>query len=236
MIPSQVNRARALGALALSLSCAPANNGKQGTGNSSTRADTAVVAAKPAPPDPAIAKADLARIQGRADAPLWVIEVSDFQCPFCKQWHEQTYSAFRDEYVKTGKVRMAYVNFPLNSHPFAWPSAESAMCAGAQGKFWEMHDKLFATQTQWGPLPSPTNFFDSLARSSGVDIAQWRECVSSGRMKPIIQADHDRASQAGARATPSFMIGNQIFTGAQPIEELRRIVDSALVKAGKTTP
>ena len=167
--------------------------------------------------------------------PVWVIEVSDFQCPYCKQWHDQTYAAFRDQYVNTGKVRLAYVNFPLASHVHAWPAAESAMCAGAQGKFWQMHDALFTTQNRWEAMSSPTAMFDSLAQANGLDMKRWRNCVSSGEMKPLIEADHDRASKAGAEATPSFMIGNKILTGAQSLDELRNAIDSALVKAKKTT-
>jgi protein-disulfide isomerase len=229
MIPFQVNLARALVILALVVACAPANSSKQG-------AETGTVArndtTKPAPPaaDTDITRADLARIQGNPNAPLWVIEVSDFQCPYCKEWHDVTYKTFRDELVSTGKVRLAYVNFPLASHQYAWPAAESAMCAGAQGKFWEMHDALFNSQEKWEALPSPAAFFDSLARAQGVDAARWRQCIQSGKMKPLIQADHDRAETAGASATPSFMIGDKLLAGAQPIEEIRRAVDSAMVK------
>jgi protein-disulfide isomerase len=235
MILTQVNRLRLAATVALLLSCKPGAS-TPGNAGSVTRTDTTVARPAAAAPDSNITRADLARIQGSPNAPLWVIEVSDFQCPYCKQWHDQTYATFRNEYVKTGKIRLAYVNFPLNSHRYAWPSAESAMCAGAQGKFWEMHDALFETQHQWEAMPSPEILFDSLARASGIDIPKWRECVTSGKMKPLIQADHDRASKAGAEATPSFMIGDQILAGAQPIDVLRRAIDSALVKAKKTTP
>jgi protein-disulfide isomerase len=181
-------------------------------------------------------KADLARIQGSATAPVWVIEVSDFQCPYCKQWHDETYQVLRDEFVRTGKIRLAYINFPLAQHQFAWPAAESAMCAGAQGKFWEMHDALFSTQSKWEALPSPAMFFDSLARAQGVDAPRWRQCIQSGKMKAWIQADHDRAQTAGAASTPSFIIGDKLLVGAQPITEFRRAIDSALVKGKKPTP
>jgi protein-disulfide isomerase len=187
-------------------------------------------------PDSSVARADLARIQGSVNAPVWVIVVSDFQCPYCKEWHDQAYKAFRDEFVTTGKVRMAYVNFPLNSHINAWPSAESAMCAAAQGKFWEMHDALFETQTRWETMSSPAPLFDSLARTVGVDLARWRDCVTAGKMKALIQADHDRAAKAGAGATPSFLIGDKILAGAQPIDQLRVAIDSALAKSKKTKP
>src|SRR5712671_1317535 len=169
MIPTKLNHIRAFGALALSLACAPAGNAKQASESTTVvRADTTKVAAKPAAPDSNITIADLSRIQGSATAPVWVIEVSDFQCPFCKQWHDETYATLRDELVRTGKVRLAYVNFPLAQHQYAWPAAESAMCAGAQGKFWEMHDALFNTQSKWEALPAPAGFFDSLARAQGV--------------------------------------------------------------------
>jgi len=236
MIPTQVNRIRALGLLTLVLACAP-NNGTKQTAESGTtvRTDTATVPAT-APNDSDGVKADLARIQGSPTAPIWVIEVSDFQCPFCKQWHDETYQKLRDEFVRTGKVRLAYVNFPLAQHSHALPAAEAAMCAGAQGKFWEMHDALFTSQSKWEALPSPAPFFESLARGAGVDVARWRQCVESGKMKPLILADQDRARLAGAASTPSFMIGDKLLVGAQPIENLRSAIDSALAKSKKLTP
>lgn len=242
MIPTYFNRTSALGAMLLAIACAPASSNKQGAESTTVaRTDTAAVAAVAtaaalAPQDSNVTRADLARIQGSPTAPVWVIEVSDFQCPYCQEWHDATYPAFRDEFVKTGKVRMAYVNFPLAQHQRAWPTAEAAMCAGAQGKFWEMHDAVFATQARWESMPAPETLFDSLAKSTGVDVARWRNCIKAGTMKPLIQADHDRAAAAGTTSTPSFMIGNQILSGAQPIEALRRAIDSAMVTSRKPAP
>ena len=236
MIPSQVNRVRALSVLTLVLACARAN-GKQQSAESAaaTRSDTPTVAAAAAPKDSDAVKADLARIQGSPAATVWVIEVSDFQCPFCRQWHEETYQKLRDEFVRTGKVRLAYVNFPLAQHKYALPAAEAAMCAGAQGKFWEMHDALFANQAKWEALPAPAPFFESLARATGVDVARWRQCVQSRKMTPLIMADQDRARIAGAASTPSFMIGDKLLVGTQPIENLRSAIDSAIAKSKKPT-
>jgi protein-disulfide isomerase len=159
-----------------------------------------------------------------------VIEVSDFQCPYCKQWHDETYPALRDQLVKTGKVRLAYVNFPLSMHAQAFPAAEAAMCAGAQDRFWPMHDALFTSQARWESADKPGAVFDSLAQANGVEMKRWRDCVSSGKMRPLIQADHDRASRAGASATPSFMIGDKLLTGAQPLAAIQQAIDSAMVK------
>jgi protein-disulfide isomerase len=230
MIPPQVNRIRWAAGLSLFLACAPANNNRQRSESTSVmRADTAVIANR-TPTDSNITRADLARIQGSATAPVWVIEVSDFQCPYCKQWHDQTYPVLRDQYVKTGKIRLAYVNFPLEMHAHAMPAAEAAMCAGSQDRFWQLHDALFTTQHRWETMPAPAAVFDSLAQANGLDMRRWRDCVVSGRMRPLIEADRDRAARAGASATPSFMIGNQLLTGAQPIDVLKRAIDSAMVK------
>src|SRR4051812_38617112 len=101
MIQPQVNRIGGVAALALALACAPANSKRQTSeSTAATRAETAAVAASRAPTDSNITRADLSRIQGSATAPVWVIEVSDFQCPYCKTWHDETYSMFRDQYVK----------------------------------------------------------------------------------------------------------------------------------------
>jgi len=237
MIPSQVNRVRALGALTLVLACARANGTNQSAeSTTTTRSDTPTVAVPAIQKDSDDVKADLARIQGSPTAKVWVIEVSDFQCPFCRQWHEETYQKLRDQFVKTGKVRLAYVNFPLAQHKYALPAAEAAMCAGAQGKFWEVHDALFANQAKWETLPAPAPFFESLARAAGVNVARWRQCVQSRKMTALIMADQDRARVAGASSTPSFIIGNQLLVGTQPIENLRSAIDSALAKSNKPTP
>ena len=238
MIPSQVNRVRSLAAFALALACTPTNGSQQNAaGSSTTRTDTvSVSSAATAPSDPDGVKADLARIQGSPTAPVWVIEVSDFQCPFCRQWHEQTYRKLRDEFVRTGKVRLAYVNFPLAQHAHAQSAAEAAMCAGAQGKFWEMHDALFSSQEKWQALPNSAAFFDSLAGTTGIDLTRWRQCVQSGKMKAWIQADRDRAQAAGAASTPTFIIGNRMLIGATPIETLRSAIGSALAKSKKLAP
>jgi protein-disulfide isomerase len=236
MTHSQVNRSLLLVALAFACKPGGAAQSKNDSALSARRDTASVATTAPATTDSIITRADLARIQGSPSAPVWVIVVSDFQCPYCKQWHDQTFATFRDQFVKTGKVRLAYVNFPLNSHVFAWPAAEAAMCAGAQGKFWEMHDALFTNQNQWESVPNPAMVFDSLARSVGVNADTWRACVASGKMKPLIQADHDRAARAGASATPSFMIGDRILAGVQSVDELRVAVDSALAQSKKTSP
>jgi protein-disulfide isomerase len=181
--------------------------------------------------------ADKARIRGSSTAPVWLVEVSDFQCPFCKQWHDESFAKLDQEYVKTGKVRIAYLNFPLTRiHPNAQAAAEAAMCAGVQGKFWELHESLFATQRRWAELKSPTAVFDSLARAAGVDAKRWSTCMTTHATAKIISADRDRSSRAGVESTPTFFVGDRALAGAYPVDTFRVAIEQALAKAKTTTP
>jgi protein-disulfide isomerase len=184
--------------------------------------------------DSVSAAADRGRIRGSADAPVWFIEVSDFQCPFCKQWHDASFAAIDSEYVKTGKVRMAYLNFPLSSiHPNARAAAEAAMCASVQDRFWQMHESLFTTQSRWEGQPNPVPTFDSLAVADCVDPKPWRDCMSTHATAKLIDADHDRSSSAGVRSTPTFFVGDRKLEGAYPTDSFRVAIDSALAKKSR---
>jgi protein-disulfide isomerase len=190
-------------------------------------------AAAPAVPDSAmLARADQGRILGSPTAKVWLVEASDFQCPFCKQWHDQSYATVLRDYVNTGKVRLAFLNDPLSMHQHAMQAAEAAMCASAQGKFWEMHEALFGSQTQWEGVPDPSAFFESLAGKAGVDMAAWKNCVSSHATRPLIQADQTRLRASGVQATPTFFVGSTRMEGVQPLAEMRKALDAALAAAG----
>jgi protein-disulfide isomerase len=182
-------------------------------------------------PDPRLAKADLARIQGSPSAKAWLVIVSDFQCPYCKQWHDSSGEAIRREYVTTGKIRMAYINYPLGQHHNAMPTAEAAMCAGLQDKFWPYHDALFAAQKRWQDLEDATPVLDSLGRAVGLDVAAHKGCRNSHIMLQLIEADRDRANRAGAQSTPTFLVGGQVLKGAYPLPLMRQILDAAVAAA-----
>jgi protein-disulfide isomerase len=178
------------------------------------------------------ARADRGRILGNEAAQVWLVEISDFQCPYCKQWHDQTFAALEREYVQTGKVRLAYLNYPMPSlHPNARAAAEAAMCASVQGKFWELHSALFATQERWAGLPDPVAFFDTLASTAGVDAKAWRSCMSSHATIPLIDADHERSAASGVKSTPTFFIGDKKIEGAFPADSFRVALDAAIAKA-----
>jgi protein-disulfide isomerase len=176
-------------------------------------------------------KADLARIRGAETAQVWLVEVSDFQCPFCKQWHDETFAKLDQEYVKTGKIKMAYLNFPLTRlHKNAQIAAEAAMCAGVQGKFWELHSALFQAQSRWAEAKTPIVVFDSLARAAGVNLKTWDGCMSSHAMAKLIEADRDRSAKAGVESTPTFFVGERALAGAFPVDTFRVAIDQALAK------
>lgn len=181
--------------------------------------------------DTVSALADKARVRGAANAPVWLVEVSDFQCPFCKQWHDESFAKLDQEYVKTGKVRIAYLNFPLSRiHPNAQAAAEAAMCAGVQGKFWELHESLFDSQKRWAELKSPMAVFDSLARAAGVNQKRWSSCMTTHATAKIIAADRDRSGRAGVESTPTFFVGDRALAGAYPVDTFRVAIDQALAK------
>jgi protein-disulfide isomerase len=185
--------------------------------------------------DSLLAKADAGRILGSAKAVVWMIIISDFQCPYCKRWHDETWAAVRKEYVDTGKLRVAYVNLPLNMHRNALPAAQVAMCASVQDKFWPVQDALFRAQGDWEDAADPQPKFEALAREAGVNVDELRSCVVTGATRPLIQADTERAASAGATSTPMFFIGGRPLLGAQPLSVFREAIDAALAAppAGK---
>jgi protein-disulfide isomerase len=225
-----------LAALVL-VGCRPADGGSQNT--PSVRRETMTVI----PPDSAridslLQRADAGRIQGSPGAQVWIVEVSDFQCPFCKRWHDEVYPALKREFITPGIVRMAYLNLPLGQHRHALAAAEAAMCTALQDKFWTMHDKLFETQTRWTDMQpaAVATLFDSLAVASGVNADDWRACVRSQLMRRIVNGDRTRAASSGVRSTPTFFVGDQPIEGAAPLSEFRSAIERARAKAGGRPP
>ena len=184
-----------------------------------------------------LGRADRARIRGRSDAPVWIVVISDYQCPFCKRWHDETEPLIDRDYIRTGKAQIAYLNFPItSSHPNAQPAHELAMCGAEQERFWPVSDALFRTQGEWKGLRSPRAFFDSLARTIPLDQARLQRCLAAGEVRELIAGDLDRAQRIGVGSTPTFLIGGRPLIGAQPYEAFRRAIDAAIAAAPAPTP
>jgi protein-disulfide isomerase len=245
---SRARYAGQLAALALVLSSACSKSDSPRTADASpvssearvstSRGDVAVTGGSTGLDDSISKSADKARIRGAETAQVWLVEISDFQCPFCKEWHDKSFATIDREYVKTGKIRVAYLNFPLTRiHPNAQAAAEAAMCAGVQGKFWELHESLFQTQEKWAQVKSPIAAFDSLARAAGVESKAWNSCMSTHATARLIEADRDRSTKAGVESTPTFFVGDRALAGAYPVDTFRVAIDQALAKAkAKATP
>lgn len=183
-----------------------------------------------------LARADRGRIRGQGNG-IWLVVISDYQCPFCKKWHEETEPLIERDYVRTGKVQIAYMNYPIASiHPNAMPAHEVAMCAAEQDRFWPVSDALFRTQGDWKSRRDVAAFFDSLTRTLLLDRPRYDRCLRSGEMRPLIAADIDRSTRIGVGSTPSFLVGGRPVIGAQPYEAFKRAIDAALAATPAAVP
>jgi protein-disulfide isomerase len=170
---------------------------------------------------------------GSAEAPITIVEFSDYQCPFCKKHFTSTLSAIRTNYIDTGKVRYLFRDFPLDSiHPYARKAAEAAHCAGDQGKFWDMHDTMF--QNQSALMPDNLKGF---ARELQLDLEAFNACLDEGKYAKKVEADVTAGSAIGVTGTPKFFIGKPkpdgtmvatVMKGAQPASAFSQVIDRLL--------
>ena len=174
-----------------------------------------------------------ARAKGSPNAPITVYEMSDFQCPFCRRPAIETFPALERDYIRTGKVRWVFVNYPLTSiHANAVAAAAFAMCAAKQNKFWPAHDLLFLHQETWGPLKNPAPFLLTLADSLKLAKPAITSCLEKEETVAQIKADAEGASKSGAQRTPTFYVDGGLIVGAQPLPLFRMVLDS--IYAAKT--
>ena len=164
---------------------------------------------------------DPARVKGNADAPITIVEFADFQCPFCSK----VQPPLNDVLAKyKGKVKLAYMDFPLSQiHLHAEMAAEASRCALAQGKYWEMHDAMFADQSKLDEAD-----LVKIAASLGMDQNSFESCLKSGRYKTAVQQDVQAGSQAGVSATPTFLINGEFLSGAHSDADFINIIDRQL--------
>jgi protein-disulfide isomerase len=174
---------------------------------------------------------------GGADAPITIVEFSDYLCPFCRRHALNTFAELKREYIDTGKVRYVLRDFPLDSaHPGARKAAEAAHCADDEGKYWDMHDALFRF------VPQKAEQLKERAREVGLDQATFAECLDTGKYAALVNESVRAGRALGVTATPSFFIlrtGSdgtleaRTLRGAQPIASFRRVIDTWLgTKAG----
>jgi protein-disulfide isomerase len=158
---------------------------------------------------------------GPEDAPITIIEFSDYQCPYCKRWHDQVYQPLLNAYP--GKIKLVYRHLPLTSiHPDAFPAAEAAMCAGDQNAYWPYHDKLFGGNSLGADL------YVQYAQDLGLDMTAFETCIADRKFQEAVQADMDFALNLGATSTPTFFVNGLAIVGAQPLSIFEQIIDKEL--------
>ncbi len=176
--------------------------------------------------------------RGEASAKITIVEVSDYQCPFCSRYFRETYPQLETEYVKTGKVKSVFLDLPLEAiHKSAFGAAKAARCAGQQGKYWEMHDRLFANQKELEP-------WTPHAQAVGLDLTAFDACVASDKENSAIRRDMAEAQKLGVTGTPAFLIGRTdpksskltilaALRGARPFADFKTEIDKLLAESEK---
>jgi len=176
-------------------------------------------------------------VKGDPNAPITMIEFSDFQCPFCARFFTETLPLIQKNYIDTGKVKFVYRDFPLpDIHQNAIPAAIAAECADEQGMFWEYHDKIFENQILWQDLDNQNvvRTFEQFAEELGLDTNTFNTCLESAKYLEEVQNDLNEGVSYGVAGTPGFFIGNEkigygMVSGAQPYSTFQQVFDQLLV-------
>jgi protein-disulfide isomerase len=188
-------------------------------------AGAAAAAPRPSGPDPArryTFKSLGPHVKGAEDAKVTIVEFSDFQCPFCSRV-VPTIQKITETYGKD--VKVAFKHLPLDFHTKAPGAAAAATAAGKQGKFWEMHDKIFLNQQVMSD-----QMYEQWAKEIGLNVDTFKKDVASADVKKLVDADKSEAASMGVTGTPAFFINGRYLSGAQPFESFQRIIDEELKK------
>jgi protein-disulfide isomerase len=170
---------------------------------------------------------------GDPNAPVTIVEFTDYQCPYCSRYFEQSFNQIKENYIDTGKVYYIFKDFPLqNIHPQATKAAEAARCAAEQNAYLAMHDELFANQSLWSGSPDAVTQFKQFAQDLGLDADAFNTCLDSGRMEELVLADLQDGTSAGVNGTPAFFINRHSMSGAQPYIVFEEAIEQFLADEG----
>ena len=169
---------------------------------------------------------------GKADAPVEITEFDDFECPGCGNFAMVTEPDVRKRIIEPGLAKLTFYDFPLPQHRNSQPAHNAAACAADQNKFWEMHDRLFATQDQWNTqaTDNPKPFFEKYASDIGLNTKVWEACYDSRKHQGRILANANEGERRQISSTPTFIVGDKLYPGSLPYDVLKAIVDSAAQK------
>ncbi len=180
--------------------------------------------------DPAQARGYLL---GDSTAPLQILEFADFECPACANFATLTEPDVRKALIETGKASYRYFDYPLPMHKNTWQASNAAACADEQGKFWPMHDMLFANQDRWNgqATSNPKGALKGYAQSLGLDVPKWEQCYDADRYRSRIAANRAEAERRRIGSTPTFIIGNKLVPSAVSFDEFMKYANDALKSA-----
>lgn len=175
-------------------------------------------------------------VKGNPNAPVTIVEFSDFQCPFCARFFDQTLPQIQKDYIDSGKVKLVFRDFPIESiHANAKAASIAAECADEQDMFWQYHDKLFEGQTQWARLSAidAANTFKQYATELGLSSENFDTCFTSTKYSDEIREDFQNGANYGVTGTPAFFIGNDkdgyvMLIGAKPYASFQQVIDNEL--------
>lgn len=172
---------------------------------------------------------------GDPDAPITVLEFSDFGCPFCRRYSTTTFSQIKKEYIDTGKVYYVFKDYPIKQlHPQAELASQAAECAGEQGKYWEMHETLFSNPQEWDTTePAAREAMTKYAGDLQLDSTKFAACMEPGATaRSDVEANMAEGRHLNLTGTPSFVINGKLLAGAQPLDVFQRVFDRELASAG----
>ncbi len=182
----------------------------------------------PTPSAPVDVPIDGAFAIGNPDAPVTIVEYTDYQCPYCSRHYSQTFGQLKSQYVDTGEVYYVFKDFPLEQiHPQARTAAYAARCAGEQDAFLEMHGSLFSRQQEWNGRSDAADVFSGFADDLGLDVAAFDTCLDSQKYNDAVQADLDEGIEFGVRGTPAFFVNGTFVNGAQPLGAFQQAIQTA---------
>lgn len=175
-------------------------------------------------------------MKGNPDAPITIIEFSDYECPFCGRFYANTLPLIEENYINAGLVNFVYRDFPIQSiHDNALPAALASECADDQGKFWPYHNMIFDNKSTWEKINGVDLLkeFEQYAVVLGLDIEEFNSCLESGKHLEEVKKDLQDGRDYGVTGTPGFFVGNDKLgyvelKGAQPFESFQRVIDGLL--------
>lgn len=186
-------------------------------------------------PEPTIIEGDYTdddAVLGDADAPVTIVEFSEFQCPYCSRFYADAYQGIKENYVATGKVKIVFRDYPLDFHAGAYPAALAAECVREQGgddMYFAMHNKIFENQgILSGEAEAVSTGLAGFAGEVGANLDAYNECVAADTYKDEILADLSDGQSIGVSGTPSFLINGLLLVGAQPYEVFETAIEDAL--------